>query len=242
MLAVDFHTHSFYSNCGVHSVVEMLTRARELGMAGIAITDHGPCLGGRLNSVFFERLIDPLPGIRLLKGIELNIDEGPGIVDMPRHLMQYCDVLLLGIHPNTPSGWSAMQYTDALIHACRNNPFVDILTHLNSSECPVDAPTITKAAAELDVVIEINNSKTALKRVADEVTMELIECCRDNGCRIVVNSDAHTLNEVGCDEAVRPLLEQANFPIERIVNATAETAFAFVDERKSRKVELPLEE
>ena len=64
MIEVDLHSHTHFSNCGLHSCLEMLEAARAKGMKGLAITDHGLSLGGRLNSIFFERLKDPVPGIR----------------------------------------------------------------------------------------------------------------------------------------------------------------------------------
>ena len=49
MLDVDFHIHSLFSNCGLHTYLELLTKAKELGLKAIAITDHGPRLNGRIS-------------------------------------------------------------------------------------------------------------------------------------------------------------------------------------------------
>ena len=46
MLEVDFHSHTFFSKCGLHSIIEMLTEAKNRGLAALAITDHGPVLLG----------------------------------------------------------------------------------------------------------------------------------------------------------------------------------------------------
>jgi putative hydrolase len=53
MIPVDFHSHSLFSGCGVHTVLEMLTAAKAKGLKGLAITDHGKLVKGRANSVFF---------------------------------------------------------------------------------------------------------------------------------------------------------------------------------------------
>ena len=235
MIAVDLHTHSLFSDCGVHTVVELLTRARELGMAALAVTDHGPAVGGHLNSVFFERLKDPVPGVRLLKGVESNLGAGRGTTDFPLPYLRYCDVVLVGIHSNTPRGLAASAYTDLMLATLEANPFLDVVTHANSSDYPMDFLRLARDVRTLGRVIELNNSKVALRRVAPEVTEALLQACMAEACPVVVNSDAHTLNEVGCDDAIRPLLEAARFPAELIVNRTPEEAFAFIERRRPFK-------
>ena len=41
MLEVDFHSHSLFSGCGLHTIIEMLTYAKTVGLKALAITDHG---------------------------------------------------------------------------------------------------------------------------------------------------------------------------------------------------------
>jgi len=232
MLDIDLHSHSSYSLCGLHSFLEMLTRARENGMSALAITDHGPQLGGRLASTFFDRLVNPVAGIRLLKGVECNLDGDGGRIDLPRRFLPYCDVILLGVHPNTPAGQGAATYTDLLIAALRANPEVAIVTHPNSDEYPLELRRLARAAADLDVALEVNNSKTAFKRVDDAVTCELIECCKEEQCMVAVSSDAHAVNEIGDDSAVQPLLEKVGLPEHLIVNRSAASALDWLSRRR----------
>jgi len=55
VLKVDLHSHSLFSNCGLHTVLEMLTAAKNAGLKALAITDHGTALEGRISSPFFDR-------------------------------------------------------------------------------------------------------------------------------------------------------------------------------------------
>ena len=235
MLKVDFHSHSLFSGCGVHTVVEMLTAARRRGLAGLAITDHGPLIGGKANSVFFERLHNPVPGIRLLKGMECNLAPESGETDCPRDFLRYMDIILLGLHDNVPAGLGRDVYTEMLIRALERNPFVDIISHPNSRMFPVDYNRLAGVAKRLSVALELNNSKVYMKRVEDNETEALILACRDSGCDVAVCSDAHTLHEIGNDRDIRPLMKKHAFPGERIVNRTAASAFAYVKMRKERK-------
>jgi len=235
MIEVDLHSHSLFSSCGVHTIVEMLESGKALGMKALAITDHGVTLGGRLNSVFFNRLKEPVPGIRLLKGIECNLLEEPGRIDCPREWLPNMDVVLLGIHPNTDTGLGKLRYTQMLLQAMERNQYVDIIAHLNCPPYEVDFESIVNGAMNYEMAIEINNSKSKPGVARPEKTRELITVCKKLECPIVISSDAHTIEEVGQDSMVRPFLEEARFPMELIVNRDAETAFRFVEDNRKKR-------
>ncbi len=105
MIPVDFHCHSLFSGCGVHTVMEILEAGRKKGMEGLSITDHGRLVGGKANSPFFERLENPVQGIRLLKGMECNVDGDTGLTDCPMNFLPFMDIVLLGLHENLKHGF-----------------------------------------------------------------------------------------------------------------------------------------
>jgi putative hydrolase len=236
MLEVDFHSHTFFSKCGLHSIIEMLTEAKDRGLAALAITDHGPVLKGGTPSTFYDRLVDPVAGIRLLKGLECNIAQDDGTIDFPQKFLKYADVILLGLHPHLPAEKPKVHNTALLIRALEKNPFVDIVTHPEDVQYPVDFDELAAYAKAHGVALECNNSKILNKRVSPELMVELLASCKRIGCRIAVNSDAHAIREIGCDESVRPLISKAGFPEELIVNRTAKSAFAFIEERRIVKL------
>jgi putative hydrolase len=236
MLTVDFHSHTFFSKCGLHSIVEMLTEAKARGLVALAITDHGPVLGGGPPTTFWDRLSDPVSGIRLLKGLECNIVSDNGVIDFPQKMLAYADIVLLGLHPHLPGGKTAGHNTDLLVAALEANPFVDIVTHPEDVSYPVDFDVLAAFAKERGIALECNNSKVLNKRVSPERMLEFLGACKRAGCRVAVNSDAHALGEVGLDDSVRPLLRRAGIDSRLIVNQTAESAFAFVEERRKIKL------
>jgi len=235
MLEVDLHSHSSFSCCGLHSFVEMLERGKALGMKGLAITDHGQALGGRLNKPFFTRLNNPVPGIRLLKGVECNVLEEPGRIDCPKEWLAYMDIVMLGVHPNLKAGLDKTTITRMLLRAMKDNQYVDVIVHIDSSVHDVDIEPVVEAALNYGMAMEINNSKTFYGATRPGATDELIAVCMNLKCPIVVSSDAHAINEVGRDDQVRALLEKAKFPEDLIVNRDAETAFSFVDNNRKLK-------
>jgi putative hydrolase len=236
MLEVDFHSHTFFSKCGLHSIIEMLTEAKNLGLAALAITDHGPMQQGGTPSTFYDRLANPVPGILLLKGLECNIASEDGAIDFPQKFLKYADIILLGLHPHLPANKPRGHNTAMLVRALDKNPFVDIVTHPEDVQYPVAFNELAGFAKEHGIALECNNSKILNNRVAPELMIELLDSCKRIGCRIAVNSDAHALSEIGRDDSVRPLLAQVGFPEDLIVNRDANSAFAFVEERRAKKL------
>ncbi|MBN2037606.1 MAG: PHP domain-containing protein [Chitinispirillaceae bacterium] len=238
MLSVDLHVHSLASACGLHSILELIEHGRRIGLRGMAITDHGPAIrGSRLSSVFFERFTCPYDDIKLYKGLELNVLDEHGAIDIIWPYMPFIDILLLGIHPNMPKGNSRDYYTDALLAAIGANPFVDIITHPNDPAYPIDYLRLAKAAQEHGIAVEINNSKVRYKRTNADDTLLLINACSKTECMVAICSDTHALLELGTDESVQPLLEQAAFPEHRIITRNLDSAAAFMEGRRGLKKE-----
>ncbi len=238
MLQVDLHTHTFFSKCGIHTHLELLTRAKELGLKGLAITDHGPALKSRITLPFFDRLKNPVDGIRFIKGIECNLLNKKGAIDItqiPSRFTKHIELVLLGLHPNIEKGLGMKKNTDMVIAAIEKNPCVDIITHPNELEFPLDLGRLARAARAYGVALELNNSKTRYNRTTPEVTRELVKVCKKHNCRMALGSDAHAIEELGLDDSVRPYLEEVDFPPTLLVNNTAEQAFDFIKERKSNK-------
>ena len=236
MIEFDLHAHTLFSLCGIHTVLELLERAKEVGMKGFAVTDHGQTLGGRLNGPFFERFKSPCPDVKILKGVECNILDNNGKIDVPRNFMNFMDIVLLGIHPNTGRGLDRDVYTDMLIAAIQKNPCIDVITHPNDPMYPVDYRRLAKEAKSAGVALELNNSKILYARADAKSAVDLVEACRAEGCRMAVNSDAHAIHELGLDDSVRPILESANFPKELIVNRNEKSALEFIESRRGNKL------
>jgi putative hydrolase len=238
MLSVDLHVHSLASACGLHSILELIKHGRRIGLKSMAITDHGPAIrGSRLSSVFFERFVCPYNDITIYKGIELNVLDEHGAIDIVWPYMPFVDILLLGIHSNMSKGNTRDYYTDAILAAISANPFIDIISHPNDPAYPIDYLRLAKGAQEKDIAVEINNSKVRYKRTTAEDALRLIHACKTAGSMVAVCSDTHALLELGMDEDVRPLLEQAAFPQERIINRSPDSAADFIESRRRLKKE-----
>ena len=101
------------------------------------------------------------------------------------------------------------------------NPYVDCIGHSEQENYRYDYDLVTKAFARSHKVVELNANSFNVRRDGIPNMRELLRACLQNGCRIAVNSDAHSAWKL--QTALPPLYALAGgnaFPQELIVNAT----------------------
>jgi len=236
MLECDLHSHTIFSHCGVHTVIEMLNYAKCKGVKALAITDHGSAVGGRVNSVFWERLNNPVDGILLLKGLESNVVNEEGEIDFPFRYLKYADVILLGLHNNLPSSLDTKTYTKYLVNAIEKNKYlIDIISHPADEVYKIEFLPVVLTAKKFGIALELSNTKLMYNRISIERIKEYLKICIENEVPIALSSDAHTVNEVGTDNFILPILKELNFPENLVINSSLEKALKFLSERKKLK-------
>ena len=101
-VAVETHSHTLASGHAYCTIKEMTAKAAELGLEGIAITEHAPEMPGSCHKFYFQNLkIMPrkLNGIDVLFGTELNIMDTKGTVDLDDWVLDEMDIVIASIHP-----------------------------------------------------------------------------------------------------------------------------------------------
>ena len=100
-LVADLHCHTTASGHAYSTVTEIAAQAAALGLRAVAITDHGPALPGSADMRHFANL-NLLPthilGVRILRGVEANIINVEGGLDLPDSLLEKLDVVIAGFH------------------------------------------------------------------------------------------------------------------------------------------------
>jgi DNA polymerase (family 10) len=134
-----------------------------------------------------------LPGMRLLHGVELNIDPDGGL-DWPEAFLAGFDVRVASVHSHFTQPRREM--TRRLIRACQN-PHVNILGHpsgrLIGRREPVDADwdQVFAACADRQTAIEINSFPDRL-----DLRDELITRARRHGVTFAIDTDAHAIGHL----------------------------------------------
>ena len=237
-LVADLHIHTYASGHAYSTIEECAQVAQRQGLAMIAVTDHGPQMPGGPHPYYFGnlRVLPPLiHGVRVLRGVEANIINRQGHLDLDDFYLDRLDLVLAGLHNPTFQAGTVAENTQALIKAMEN-PYVDVIVHPGNPEFTVNYPELAQASRELGVALEINNSSFTGSRKGSHpnCTTMAREVARLGGL-VSVGSDAHFSMYIGeFDEALKTITEAGIAP-EQVLNTSEEKLNNFLLERNKHR-------
>lgn len=232
-LNYDLHTHTVFSH-GKGSIEDNVIIAKQKGLKEIAICDHGPehlaYALKRKNFPFMRSECDRLSekyGIKVLLGVEANLLDKSGRIDVLKDDEKFYDIILMGYHkmikPKPKQFWFSLktkiftskkqieENTNAYINAI-NKYNIKVLTHLNCG-IKVNIKRLVDACKEKDVLIELNGKRISF-------TKEEIAYMKENNVKFVVNSDAHKPNNVGETNLGLNFIVKNNIDLKNVVNVS----------------------
>ncbi|HIX71424.1 MAG TPA: phosphatase [Candidatus Anaerobutyricum stercoripullorum] len=225
---LDVHTHTVASGHAYNSIMEMAKAGFDKGLKLLGITEHAPMMPGSCNSMYFRNLkVVPrsLCGIEVMLGVELNILDFDGHVDLDAHALRQLDIRIASLHSVCILPGTKEENTKAVLGAI-HNPMVDIIGHPDDGIYPLDYKPIVEAAKETHTLLEINNNSLnpmgARKNTRGNL-ITMLELCREYGQPVIMNSDAHVFSDVGRRDFSEELIRELDFPEELIVNRSVET-------------------
>jgi len=201
----DLHAHTQATD-GTDSLKAMALAARAAGLEYLAITDHGEHLGAvhglderrlRRQMEEIDRLNAQLKGIRLLKGIEVDILED-GSLALPDSLLAELDLVVGAIHGHFDL--SESRQTMRVLRAMDHRAF-SILAHpagrLIGERRPLalDFERIFAVAKARPCFVELDSQPRRLD--LDDVKCRL---AREQGVLVSIASDAHSAQQFDCLE------------------------------------------
>lgn len=229
-IEIDLHTHTMANDHAYSTLYENLQGAKERGLKGIAITDHGPNMVDSPHIWHFCCLKD-LPksayGIRILRGMEANILNEEGELDAQPSVVDRLDFIIASYHPPVYNPKTATELENAYLNAL-DNPYVKILGHLDR-DLEVNYDKIIKKAKEKNIAIELNKHSLELREHYKERVVKIAKSCQKYNATVVVNSDAHFCSEVGNVNNVFELLEEINFDKSLILNSSMKKTLEFLN-------------
>jgi DNA polymerase (family 10) len=214
----DLHLHT-HATDGRNSLEEMALAAKNHGLKYIAVTEHSdrikvaggldpPRLMQQIDEI--ERLNDQLKGIRILKGLEVEILED-GTLDLPDAVLARLDLVLGTVHSyfNLP----LEKQTERILRAMDHRYF-SMLAHptgrLIDEREPyqVDMTRIIHKARDRGCFLELNSNPRRL-----DLYDIYCQAARAEGVLVSINSDAHSINDFnylafGVGQARRGWLEK----------------------------------
>ena len=113
-ILADYHTHTKYSH-GKGTIEENVLEAISKGIKTIGISDHGYkhlTYGIKLNDIYkmreeIDKLNEKYSNIKVLLGMECNILDNRGNIDINDKIIENCDYIMAGYHfASTPTSLS----------------------------------------------------------------------------------------------------------------------------------------
>ncbi|SDX40001.1 phosphatase [Eubacterium barkeri] len=244
---MDGHAHTVVSGHAYNTVQELVDVANIRGLELICLTEHGPELPGAPHPIYFAnyRIIPSvIDNVRVLKGIEANIMDFEGTLDIPERCVPNLEVISASLHDICLTPGSQSENTSAVLGAIEN-PLVDFLCHLGNPTFPLDYEAILQSAKKHDKMIEINNGSFFIRKGCAPNCVAIAKRCAELDIPIVVGSDTHYRCDLGHFPYADRALELAGVPDELIVNLEP---WKFMDILKhhgkviGREARIPLED
>ncbi|WP_419742525.1 phosphatase [Paraclostridium dentum] len=224
---IDLHCHTISSGHAYSTLKENIDEAKLKGLKYVGVSDHAPNMPGSTHPFYFGNLgviKEEINGVKVLKGIEANIMDFDGNIDIPSDVVGKLDYVIASFHPPCINPGNIHENTKAILNVMENKE-VKIIGHLDDSRYPVDYEKVVLKAKETNTLLEINNSslRTNSFRVgAIENAKVLLNLCKKHDVKVILGSDAHIYYQVGNFENCTKTLEEVNFPGNLVVNFNEE--------------------
>ena len=224
MYLSDMHTHSIASGHGTSCTIsDMAKKASAMGLKLLGITDHGPAtLAAGTPSYFRSLAFSPKHRFQvdLLYGIELNILDTEGTIDLEEEILQHLDYAIVSMHWQNFRPRTKSENTKAFLNAMKH-PAVKIIGHCDNPEYPVDYEQLVLGARENDVIPEINEASLApygYRGDARANSAQILRYCQKYNVPILLSSDSHGTTHIGDFTYAAEFVHNAAFPESLILN------------------------
>lgn len=229
----DMHIHTVSSGHAYSTIDEIARAASEKALKVIAMTDHSSGLPGGPHVFHFHNMRAiprVLYGVTVVRGIEANIVDFEGQVDIDDEIMGALDFAIASLHPPCIRFGEKEEVTRAMIGAMEN-PYVKILGHPGDSRYPFDHEAVVLASKRTGTLLEVNNASLksgGFRPGVRENLVELLKYCKLHQVPVIANTDAHIAYAVGEFEESIKLFEELDFPEELILNLHPERLLDFI--------------
>ena len=220
---LDLHTHTIVSGHAFSTVKENIEFAIKHGIKYLGISDHACNMPGGPHRFYFQNMkVIPkeVDGVRVLKGIEGNIIDFDGNLDVDDELMSGVDYVIASLHTPCINSGSKDENTKAILNVM-DIPKVKIIGHPDDSRFPLDYEKIVLKAKEKNILLEINNSSlnpNSFREGAYENLKEMLYLCKENNVKVIMGTDSHICYDIGIFDNCKRLLDDIDFPSNLIIN------------------------
>lgn len=240
-IVIDTHTHTLASGHAYSTIIENALAAKNKNLKLLCTTDHAPSMPGAPHYWFFnnQRILPRfLHDVGILRGVEANILNLEGEIDLPPSSDQHLDWVIASFHePVFPPSTEA-DHTTALINIIKSGR-VDVLGHLGNPNYPFDIDAVLTCAKAYNVAIEVNNtSLTGKSRHGSDVRCNtIVERGKAIGVQFTTGSDAHFCEEIATLDLAIALLKKHEVEEEYVLTTCPSRFLNFLLLRGKEKID-----
>ena len=237
----DTHCHTISSGHAYSTVSECAHEAAKKQLEMIAITDHGVKMPGAPHIYHFWNLkVIPeyIEGVRILRGVEANIIDSNGTIDIEEEVLKRLDIVIVSFHDNCILPRSREENTKTLIKAMENK-YIDIIGHSGNPQFPINAEEVAEAAKAYNKIVEINNTslKGEIRAGSRENCANILKECSKKGVQMCTSTDAHICYDIGDFTAIYQFLEENDID-ENLILSTSKEKFINALQNHKRNLEV----
>lgn len=236
-LVADLHTHSIASGHAFSTITENARAAAQRGLEILGITDHGPNIPGGPHPYYFYNLLslpDELEGVKLVRGVEANIIDRQGRLDLKKDVLSRLDLVAAGFHEVCSPYGTKEENTEAMVAAMAGG-WVDIIVHPGNPNFEIEPEEVVNAALKYGIVLEINNSslsKGGARKGSYHNCLRIASLAAEKGLTVVVGSDSHFADNIGNFTEALKLIEKAGIKPEQVLNTSSAKVLGYLEKRK----------
>lgn len=224
-IIADTHTHTIASGDAFSTLYENIQAAKKRGVKYLCMTEHVfSVLPGAPQPSYFKSqhaLPREWEGVGLIRGVEANIIDYDGTLDMPEDILAWLDWVIASMHTSALKPASPEDHTRAWLRIAEN-PNVDVIGHCDDPRYGFDVDRVVRAFADNGKIVEVNNQSPVVRPGSREPGLAILAACKKYRVPIVVSSDGHFVSSIGVFDRSLELLEAAAFPEELVLNADEE--------------------
>jgi putative hydrolase len=239
-IVVDTHTHTVASGHAYSTLTENASAASRHGLSLLCTTDHAPKMPSAPHYWYFNnQKILPrfLEGVGIIRGVEANICNEDGEIDLPLSSDPLLDWVIGSFHEPIFHPSDEASHTKALISAIESGR-IDALGHLGNPNYPFDIERVLSCAKHNNVAIEINNTSLIgnSRKGSEERCDRIVEVGAKVGVLFTTGSDAHFYDQIGQLQLAVTLLEKYDVREERVITSSTQQFLHFLTLRGKPRI------
>ncbi len=231
-LEVDLHVHTISSGHAYSTLEEYVRQAKKIGLKAFAMTDHGPAMPGAphyyhfLNALMIPEKID---GIRIFRGVEANIINAQGEIDLFEECLEKLDVIMVAMHPKTGyDNQGEEKNTEVLLKTLHKYPRINVIAHPENAKYPLKVEETVAAAKAKGVALEINNSSQLTRPGTFDRIVAFAKEVKRQDWKVVLGTDSHFSTMLGKYDYAVKVAKEADLEEKHIINTSLKKVEEFL--------------